>query len=337
MKKGIIKIITLLLILALPIAFMAGCDSSLQQEKDYAHALISVKINPEVELAINEEGKVEGVYYVNEDAEVLLSQTDLIGMDAEDAVETIVDEATEAGYIDVEGQENEVEIGVITEEDEEDTPIQKQIQNRLRERIHKYFDNNGIFGVVSEATLEAYAEQAAELGVSTGKTKMILRALELDPLLDINELKDLPMNELARGLSQRVKNKANIATSLREEFLEDREAVLAKYPEKDILEQEIKTIKEQLEGYEGTEEERAILEASLETKETELQALLEQIEEEIEQLHQEYKAETQQIREQQREEAQQRKEANRQRVQEHRENVSKERVEQVQQWRKNKK
>lgn len=336
MKKGIIKLITILLVLALPAILLTGCQMQ-QQQSDYAQAYVYLKINPEVELAVNSEGKVEAVYYANEDAEILLSQTDLIGMDIEDAVEKIVDEATEAGYIDVEGTENEVEVGIITDEDEDNAPIEERLRNRLRERIHKYFDNNGIFGVVSQATLEQYAEQAAQLGVSLGKTKMILRALELDPLLDINDLKEMPMNELARGLANSVKKGADISATLREEFITEREAILSEYPEFETLKQDILSMRGQLNNFEGTEEERLELENALGEKQQQLDALKEVLASRLEELREEYKTQCEQIRVQQREQVQQMKEANKKKVQERRANVSQERVQQIQQWRKNKK
>ncbi|HHU59674.1 TPA: hypothetical protein GXZ34_01985, partial [bacterium] len=59
-----------------------------------------------------------------------------------------------------------------------------------------HFDNNGIFGKVSQETLELYAEDAVLSGRSVGHIKLIMRALEFNPQFTFNELKELPVNEL---------------------------------------------------------------------------------------------------------------------------------------------
>lgn len=332
MKKYLLKIITIMIVLALPIAFLASCSTPTKQ--DYTQAYVSVKINPELELAVDEDGNVEEVYCVNEDAEVLLSQTTLVGMNIEEAIETIVDEATNAGYIDVEDTDNEVEIGVITEEGQSEDLGQK-LHNRLKEKIHKYFDNNGIFGVVSEATLEQYAEQAAELGLSLGKTKMILRALELNPMLDINELKDAPMNELAKGIVNKVRE-GKVDATLREQFKEQRDSLIAQYPEIATLIQEIDVLTEQLVEFQGTEDEKLIIEAELASKEQELDAKRTALAEQIEEIRETYKQQSQELKAQHAEGMEQRKQQNQQKVQEHKKSVNKEKISAVQKWRENK-
>jgi len=241
MKRNILKISALVIVLALTFA-LAACNGIAAEAEELSY--VSVKINPEIDMAVDDDNTVVAVYAANEDAEILLSDVDLTGMDAEDAIEEFVDMATEAGYIDEESTENEVEIGVICEQNAD------QLRNRLKERVGKYFSNNGIFGHVTDATLSLYADQAAELGVSTGKMKIILKALDLNPDLDINELKDMPTNELIALCRDTIKGNGMNAT-LMNAFKSERTEILAKYPELHTLRLEIETLEAQLLTFEA--------------------------------------------------------------------------------------
>ncbi|MDD2489958.1 MAG: hypothetical protein PHY26_01720, partial [Bacilli bacterium] len=69
---------------------------------------IMIDINPSVQLGVNEDDKVVEVVALNEDADILLSDMNLEDMELEEAVDSIVDEAVEIGYIDEFSNENQV-------------------------------------------------------------------------------------------------------------------------------------------------------------------------------------------------------------------------------------
>ncbi|NCA67097.1 MAG: hypothetical protein EOM87_03420, partial [Clostridia bacterium] len=73
MKKYLLRIAALVVILAIAASFIA-CDNF---AKDGESSYVRISINPEVEFAVNENNVVEAVNAANEDAEVLLSDTDL--------------------------------------------------------------------------------------------------------------------------------------------------------------------------------------------------------------------------------------------------------------------
>lgn len=294
MKKKIYVISTIIFGIVL-ILSLAACNSPTVKAEELSY--VSIKINPEVDFAVSGD-TVTAVYAANQDAEILLSDVDLTGMEVSDAVEKFVETATEAGYIDESGVENEVEIGVIGEREE-------QLRNNLRERIGKYFNNKGIFGRITEETLSLYAEQATDLGISTGKTKMVLKALDINPDLDINELKDMPTNELIALCRDNIKGNGMNAT-LMNQFKEQRVVILEKYPEILTLKQEIETIKAQLENFEGSEEDRAALENELATKEGECKVLHESYKAEVDVAKEEFKAQKEQIKANFKEQKQQR-------------------------------
>jgi hypothetical protein len=88
MKKQILISAVILIIAAMIFTFSA-CTSA--GDAAAAISYISIKINPEVELTAGEDGTVASFNAVNEDAEVLLSDTELVGLSTEDAIQEIVE------------------------------------------------------------------------------------------------------------------------------------------------------------------------------------------------------------------------------------------------------
>ncbi len=288
MKKKTITIIALVAIIALTAAFAACENFNTQNDAFY----VRVAINPEVEFAVGENNIVEAVYAANEDAEILLSDTDLTGMDIEDAVEKLVQMAAESGYIDEDSEDNTVEIEVIGEKNCE------KLENGLVNRINRYFNNNGIFGNVSLSTLEQYAVRAAELGLPLGKTKMILKALDLNPDLSIDELKDMEMKELVALF--RAQAGKGLDSTARAQFGAAQQALRSEYSNIDALQEEIDTLKALLLSDDTASELKAEIAAQLAQKEEEKAALMVQYKAQQQSLLQEHQAKNAQIKEQRR-------------------------------------
>jgi hypothetical protein len=64
-------------------------------------AMVAIDINPSIELFVDDEGKVEEVSPINGDAEQMLRDVDLVGMDFYEAVNVILSTAEEQGYLEV--------------------------------------------------------------------------------------------------------------------------------------------------------------------------------------------------------------------------------------------
>lgn len=283
MKKKILKTIISVLALALAFNLFTGCELSNDTNDDIALAnttYVSISINPLVEFVVNEDDIVTAVNCANEDAEILLSDVNLVGLTVEEATETFVNLATEAGYIDENSEDNQVTITVVTED--EDT--EDGLQNRIKNRINNFFNKKGITGRVTEKEiLEQYGEEIDALDISLGKKMMIVRLLELDDSLDINTLKDMTEKELielfrqntSNGLDSTIRDEfKDERDALREEFLAEKESMYqaakdeidTEYADMFTLETEIAVIEDSLLNFEGTEEERTALESELATK-----------------------------------------------------------------------
>lgn len=157
---------------------------------------VSVDINPSIEFVVDGQDNVESFVFLNEDAELLCADLDFTGMNVDEAVELFIQTATEAGYIDPEGDDNAVLITVLCEDGEE------QRMNTLKERIRKsavaHLAKNYINATVltEDFTQEDLVAEAAELGVSAGKLKLAYAAMAADETLVLADLLETPVKDI---------------------------------------------------------------------------------------------------------------------------------------------
>lgn len=167
---------------------------------------VELSVNPNVELIINKDNKVVNVIYKNGDAEIVLSGEDLIGMDIEEVSEKFVQNAIDAGYIDVATTGETVEFNVVVANEE----LKKSISESLTKEINDCFDANGVFGQAKAKVLEI-ADKAELLGVTAYKYQLIMTAKSLDPVKEIDELKALSEKELCNLINGKVTEYKGIA------------------------------------------------------------------------------------------------------------------------------
>ncbi len=102
-----------------------------------AIVFINVEINPQFELAVDEDGIVLRVNALNDDAKTFETE-ELIGLEVEDAIEQLIIMAIAKGYIDTEDVEEDfvtITSVVIDDENEEDNENVESIGYRIRARI----------------------------------------------------------------------------------------------------------------------------------------------------------------------------------------------------------
>lgn len=97
-------------------------------------AYISVDINPSFELATDNDGYVLSVTSLNDDA-LSLETTDLVGMSIEDAVDTIVQRATDAGFIDPTDLIDDYVVVTTVVTTDATADLQTTLSNRLALRV----------------------------------------------------------------------------------------------------------------------------------------------------------------------------------------------------------
>jgi len=102
MRKAFILLTSLILLLML-----VACTGSNTPDAS-SEVLLSVDINPAFELIVGEDDKVKSYRLKNEDAEILGAGLNLVGMHVEDALQLMLNQAIDTGYLDVERSDQAV-------------------------------------------------------------------------------------------------------------------------------------------------------------------------------------------------------------------------------------
>ena len=111
------KKILIALVIGLGMIGLIGCTEATSTLDEYKY--VTLKINPSIDFVVNEEDEVEEVIPTNEDAEVVVSELDLVSMPITEAIDAYVEAVTETGYLDPEEVDNEVIVEVVTGDEEE--------------------------------------------------------------------------------------------------------------------------------------------------------------------------------------------------------------------------
>lgn len=104
---------------------------------------VQLEINPRVEFLCDKNFKVVSVRPINEDAEIILTGVEYKGMDISDASVDFIDTCARAGYIDVDGNDNAVNITIID-------GITQALDVHVTQKINNYFRDNEILCAVVE-------------------------------------------------------------------------------------------------------------------------------------------------------------------------------------------
>ena len=153
---------------------------------------IAVDINPSIILTTNPWEKVVEVEALNEDAETLLVDLELIGLQADEAIELIIAEATEMGYIDLLA-EGEVAMVTAYNRDRVDEELSEKIRDRVQDRLEK---REMAVNVVGHEAVAEQKELANELGVTLGKVLFVQKMMEKYPELGGDELYTMSIKDI---------------------------------------------------------------------------------------------------------------------------------------------
>jgi phage host-nuclease inhibitor protein Gam len=227
------------------VGIIVGCTTTAQAEDSY----VTLDINPSVELIVSPRDKVIYANPLNEDAEVLLVDLDLVGMDLEDAIDLIIETSIELGYIAAdEDTETYVSVSAINA----DAQIQERIQNRVKEHVNNAFQNKGLMGKAQDKGYQPeFIEEAEGYGVTPGFLFLAKEAVELSDGLLLEDALLMTRAELIEIVKAAREVMKDVAFELRDQFHADRDALIAEYvPQIQALETEIANVEAQIEALE---------------------------------------------------------------------------------------
>lgn len=265
---------------------------------------VSLRINPEVEMVVDEAGTVISANAVNTDGEVVLAETSLEGKTVEDAAEAFADTAVNLGYMDT---KDTVYVGV----EGENAEVKEKVEKSLSDKLAKYFDKKGITAKVSKEVLDTYLAAAEEHEITPGHAKIIARVLEANPELTYDKLLNLTVKELLDLLKVH-KHEDTVAADLKVSYGDKVKALREEYAELFQLREIIEDIEDDLDDDDDDEltaEEKAKLETELAEAKAKIEPLEKEYKEKLDAIKAEFKESSKDARDEHKKQAEERKKA----------------------------
>ena len=195
-KKTRKKQWTTLAAACLALALLCGGGIFYQQAHAVA-SVVSLDVNPSIELKVSKDEKVLACTPLNEDAKAILadmgSGADLKGAKRDVAVNAIVGSLVRNGYL------NSISSAIMISVEDNDTARAEKLQRELTSTVDGVLQTSEARASVLTQTLTQDAgleQQARENSISTGKAALVNRVLALNSALKFDALAKLSVEEL---------------------------------------------------------------------------------------------------------------------------------------------
>ncbi|GAA0075727.1 hypothetical protein UT300005_01050 [Clostridium sp. CTA-5] len=203
-------------------------------------AYVSLDINPSVELGVNAFDKVVSVEGYNEDGNNILENEDLKSMNINDAVEELVSNAIDKGYVT---PDNDAVISITTATN--DTSVSEKLQDSLKDATNEVLENNNIEAEIQEDNVALQRrEEARQLGITPGKLNLIQKLQTLDPNIKVEDYKNASVKEIQKKNKELRKNNINTEENNDDVINKDENNVLNEQKNKQDLNKDMKEAKE---------------------------------------------------------------------------------------------
>ncbi len=275
------KVIWILVVIALGLLIWLGCRYYNLSNKVNGYVLF--EINPSVELGVNYYGEVLEVVSVNEDADILTSDLDLVGLTIDDATDKIISSAIETGYINELEDDNAVVVTSLFEDEEKRIEYEKYVI----EKVDSCLEDKKVYALVAaQGVDEEIKAEAESYDISYGKMLLVNRLVEADSTLNKSELVDETVQSIQNKFKEEVQNRYEEATMTQEQLKEQWQVEKQKKIEEhtSVMEQKKEVIWEEIKGNFGdvsNEEKSNIVNGIIEQEKIQIKEGFEVIKEEI--------------------------------------------------------
>ena len=180
------------------LAVMLLCGGGVLYQQAHAVAsVVSLDVNPSIELKVSRNEKVLACVPLNEDAKAILADmsngADLKGAKLDVAVNAIVGSLVRNGYLD------SISSAIMISVEDKDTARAEKLQRELTSAVDGVLQTSEAKAAVLTQTLTqdaAREQQARENNISTGKAALVNRVLTINPSLKFDALAKLSVEEL---------------------------------------------------------------------------------------------------------------------------------------------
>ena len=187
---------TILVAACLAVVLLAG-GGVLYQQANAVASVVSLDVNPSIELKVSRNEKVLVCTPLNEDAKAILADmsngADLKGAKLDVAVNAIVGSLVRNGYLD------SISSAIMISVEDKDAARAEKLQRELTSTVDGVLQTSEAKAAVLTQTLTqdaAREQQARENSISTGKAALVNRVLALNSALKFEELAAFSVGEL---------------------------------------------------------------------------------------------------------------------------------------------
>ena len=185
-------------LMAACLAVMLLCGGGVFYQQAHAVAsVVSLDVNPSIELKVSRNEKVLACTPLNEDAKAILADmsngADLKGAKLDVAVNAIVGSLVRNGYLD------SISSAIMISVEDKDAARAEKLQRELTSAVDGVLQTSEAKAAVLTQTLTqdaAREQQARENNISTGKAALVNRVLAINPSLKFDALAKLSVEEL---------------------------------------------------------------------------------------------------------------------------------------------
>ena len=176
---------------------LLGGGGVLYQQANAAASVVSLDVNPSIELRVSRSEKVLACAPLNEDAKAILADmgggADLEGAKLDVAVNAIVGSLVRNGYL------SSISSAIMISVEDKNTARAEKLQRELTDAVDGVLQTSYAKASVLTQTLTqdaAREQQARENSISTGKAALVNRILAINPALQFDALARLSVEEL---------------------------------------------------------------------------------------------------------------------------------------------
>ena len=187
---------TILVAACLAVVLLAG-GGVLYQQANAVASVVSLDVNPSIELKVNSSEKVLVCTPLNDDAKAILADmgegADLKGAKLDVAVNAIVGSLVRSGYLD------SISSAIMISVEDKNADRAQKLQQELASAVDVALQTGESKASVLTQTVQQNAEldqQARENNISTGKAALVNRILALNSTLKFEELAAFSVGEL---------------------------------------------------------------------------------------------------------------------------------------------
>ncbi len=155
---------------------------------------IDIDINPSIEVTTNVFNRIIGVKALNIDAEKILDTASCKNKNVQDGIGSIIKSAVSNGYL--KNTDTSAIMFTVASKDEKKAD---KIENMVKSSAAKELSAVNVKPevVVEKVTVKKH-DEAFRQGISPGKLTLIQKAIDLNPELKVDDLKDKPVKEILK-------------------------------------------------------------------------------------------------------------------------------------------